>query len=170
MVALKDKQELIFVTQQLLARLLGVEDRTVRNWVSKKYFEVGKNGQINLDSALAWRLAELENKPSQKGLQSAKLKLIQSQARKSEAEAKLKELDYEERKGNLLDRDWVEKTQDTRSKIVSQRLLTTASTLSPQLAALTDAREISLLLKQEFSIILQELATNENPPHPDRLD
>lgn len=71
--------------------------------------------------------------------------------------AKLRRLDYETRSGKLIPADEVKARWFVIARQIRDRLLAIPSKLSPQLAALTDAREVRELLDTEITAILRAL-------------
>ncbi len=71
--------------------------------------------------------------------------------------AKLRRLDYETRSGKLIPADDVKAKWFVIARQIRDRLLAIPSKLSPQLAALTEAREVRELLDTEITAILRAL-------------
>lgn len=70
---------------------------------------------------------------------------------------KLRRLDYETRSGKLIPADEVKATWFVLGRQIRDKLLAIQAKLSPQLAALGDAREVRESLKDEITAILRAL-------------
>ena len=71
--------------------------------------------------------------------------------------AKLRRLDYETRSGKLIPADEVKAKWFVIARQIRDKLLAIPAKLSPQLAALADAREVRELLETEITAILRAL-------------
>lgn len=71
--------------------------------------------------------------------------------------AKLRRLDYETRSGKLISADEVKAKWFVLGRQIRDKLLAIPAKLSPQLAALGDAREVRELLEAEITAILRAL-------------
>jgi phage terminase Nu1 subunit (DNA packaging protein) len=71
--------------------------------------------------------------------------------------AKLRRLDYETRSGRLISADEVKSKWFVITRQIRDKFLSVPSKLSPQLAALNDAREVRELLDAEIESILRAL-------------
>lgn len=95
--------------------------------------------------------------------------IAKSQAKKEEFRAKLVELEYEERVGNLLRRDEIEKEWFRRGRQVRDAVLNVPARLAGILAAESDQQKVRDLLETELRQALESLA-NEDEPDDDRKD
>lgn len=87
--------------------------------------------------------------------------IAKSQAKKEEFRAKLVELEYEERVGNLLRRDETEKEWFRRGRQVRDAVLNVAARLDGILAAESDQRKVRDLLETELRQALESLASDD---------
>ncbi len=84
--------------------------------------------------------------------------LAHSRAIREAYQAKLARLDYEERVGTLVAKEKVRNAAMRKGQIVRDRLLAVPDRVASEIAAMTDPREITELLENEFRHALQELA------------
>jgi phage terminase Nu1 subunit (DNA packaging protein) len=91
------------VTVARLARLFGCSERQVQRFVTRDGMPRAKHGLYNFDACIRWRIAILENQLSQKAATPAEERNHdRERTRQISANADLKELKLQERRGELV--------------------------------------------------------------------
>ncbi len=132
-----------------VGRILGVSRQAVGHW-GKRGCPKNSNNTFDLSQVIQWReeqtRAELLNEKDSPALE-----------RKRQAEAGLKELDLEERLGQIVPLEEVEAGRVARVLVVKRALLGMPTQIASTLVGL-DARQISALLKERVRGIIAEFA------------
>lgn len=82
-------------------------------------------------------------------------------AKKESFAAHLKELEYGEESGRLLDRERVHKTAFEISRIVRNAIMKVPTRVAPLVAAEMDERAVKKILDEELMMALEQLADKE---------
>lgn len=149
------------VTQVEFARRVGVSEGAVRKAVKAGKIEVvkigNKNYVVNPDQAeKRWRYerGELESNSENTSSNSYAQANLMYKAYK----AQLAKLEYEERKGKLIERGRVKEALADACIVFRNRLLALARDLAPDLVGLENADEGQNLLEPRFREILDEFS------------
>ena len=129
-------------SQEKVARVMGVSDRTVRHWI-KDGMPVTPQGKYDLLEIRAWRT--LRNERNRKGSTGKKSDLDAWDAKFREYKARLAEIKLKQTLGALIPREIVERELIQISLSVKRNLLALPNQLAAALVGL-DARQISVLL------------------------
>lgn len=86
--------------------------------------------------------------------------IIEHQREREKWKAKLTELDYRERIGELIPADDVDKEWDSIARLVKDTLLNWPPRIAEQLARETDRRKVQDMLEQEIYNVLELLASS----------
>lgn len=167
------KASLDVLTAVEVAELLCVTEKTVRNWMNKNglpFNESSRGRTIAWSSALKWyvnyRISEVGNdgKKDVKSTPEA-APLIpfetyeQALARKTRAEADLKELQLGKERGQVAAIKDVELALSRSNKETQTRILAMPSRLATQLVGIDDRAEVFGILQRECNQLLSSLAT-----------
>lgn len=157
------------VTVVEMADLLGVTDRQVRNWIKDKGLPAKKMPGIQrLDgrAVIAWyvdfRLAENGNSGNLRGVSPAGEPLEtfdEALARKTRAEADLKELQLARERGEVAAILDVERVLASANKSIQTLMLALPSSLAPQLIGLADRAKIYAVIDRGVRATLGNLAS-----------
>ena len=119
-----------YFTKNELATIFGVSTTTVDNWLFKglpfeKKGTRGKSYKFSLPEVIEWRINTKKNQDV------ADLTLEDIRKRKELADAEMKELELEEKKGSLVPVEEVKKEASALAVIVGQRLYSIPSKIAP---------------------------------------
>ena len=152
-----------------MARLLSVTDRQVRNWIKDKGLPAKKMpGVQRLDGAavIAWyvdfRLTENGNSGNRAGADPSGEPLEtfdEALARKTRAEADLKELQLARERGEVAAISDVERVLASANKSIQTLMLALPSSLAPQLIGLVDRAKIYAVIDRGVRATLGNLAS-----------
>ena len=155
-----------------VADLLGVTEKTVRNWMNKgglPSIESGRGRVISWPAALKWyvnyRISESGNdgKATVKSEPEAPAVVPletyeQALARKTRAEADLKELQLGKERGQVAAIADVELALSRSNKETQTRILAVPSRLATQLVGIDERAEVFAILQRECNQLLSSLA------------
>lgn len=157
-----------FMFQREYATYKGVSVATVSEAVKKgkvvlqgKKIDVKKTDEIwqvktaNNDARSAEKSSgeEVEEKPNK--IHSATLTLQQARGQKEIYQAKIKELEYQEKTGVLISKDLAVKHAEKIAAIIRDRLRNIPQKIAAELAAETDIHAIELKLLEEIDLCLE---------------
>ena len=157
-----------------VAELLGVTEKSVRNWMNKNglQFVDGQRGRsLKWPDVLEWYVryrAETRTEAPEKtrvksgpdsGPELPPENYEAALARKTRAEADLKELDLAERRGQVAGISDVRKTLSTLARAIQSKILAMPARLTTRLAGAEDRSEVEAILKAECQIVCSELAS-----------
>jgi excisionase family DNA binding protein len=159
-----------------VAELLGVTDRWVRNWIKDKGLPVkGPAGSRTLDwpVTLKWYVAyQVEQNGGSGGTRKPGTDpngpevpledYEQALARKTRAEADLKELQLARERGEAASIADVEKALTSANAATKKLIQALPSVLSTQLLGVDDRSRIYAILERETNVLLGNLATVES--------
>ena len=140
----------ITVTSGDFASLFEVSRRTVESWKREGMPHL-KRGILLLEGVRWWRAERFKELD---GLKEARIK-------KERAKAKIAELDAAEREKSLIRREEAIQWVSLFLIEIKQAIWTLPRRFAAELAALTDDKEIELLLQREVRRILEILATGK---------
>ncbi len=155
-----------------VAELLGVTDKSVRNWMNKnglQSFESAKGRMLDWHMTLKWfvayRVSELGNDgkavknsasiPADDDSESYDDAL----ARKTRAEANLKELQLAKERGQVASITDVERAISISNKATQTQVLAVPSRLATRLLGIEDRGRMTTILEGEMRQLLTNLAT-----------
>ena len=155
-----------------VADLLGVTDKTVRNWMNTgglPFHDSGRMRLLNWHEALKWyvnyRITDSGNggnEPVKSGDDPAPVVPPENYeaalARKTRAEADLKELELSTRRGQVAAIGDVELALSRSNKETQTRILALPSRLAPQLVGRDEQTEVFGIIQLECNQILSSLA------------
>lgn len=155
-----------------VAELLGVTDKTVRNWMNSgglPFSDTGRGRVLNWHESLKWyvnyRIAESGNGGNEtvrNGDDPAPAVPLENYeaalARKTRAEADLKELELSTRRGQVAAIGDVELALSRSNKETQTRILALPSRLAPQLIGRDEQTEVFGIIQRECNQILSSLA------------
>ena len=140
-------------TQTIVATIFGVSPRAVRKWEIDKGCPRNADGTFNLRDVVAWwqteydeRLAALETDAQSDWLE-----------KKREYEAKLKELDLNERKRELIPAPFVRRGVATVIEAFKRNLLGQPTKLAATFASLDRPEDCQAELEREHRELLEDL-------------
>lgn len=165
-------RDLTSLTVVQVAKLLGVADRSVRNWMNNNGLQYSKSAKgrtldwhVTLKWFIAYRVAELGNDRNA-AKNSAQIPVDDDSesyedalARKTRAEANLKELQLAERRGQVASIEDVEKVVSASSVATRTQIEGLPSKLATQLVGLSEKSAVQKILSREMSQLLTNLAT-----------
>ena len=139
-------------TQEKLAKILGVSTRTVQYW-EKDGLPRTKQGFYDLKVVQEWRFSN-DKRAKKKGLQK-KEKDYEYEFRKYKA--KLAEMEYKEKKGQLMPVRDVEIDNVRKIIVIKQKFLALPKVIAPQVAGLR-VRKIEEVLRLRIEEIINDFA------------
>jgi len=152
-----------------MAELLGVTDRQVRNWIKDKGLPAQKMPGIQrLDgrAVIAWyvdfRVLETGNSGNLRAVSPSGEPLEtfdEALARKTRAEADLKELQLARERGEVVSIADIERVLGSANKSVQTLMLALPSSLAPQLQGLDDRGKIHAIIDRGVRSILGNIAS-----------
>ncbi len=133
-----------------IGKVFGVSRQAISSWHTRSDCPRNKDGKFDLCAVIKWR---------EESIRAEALGERDSPAleRKRESEAKLKELDLQERLGQIIPLAEVEAGRVARVLVVKRALLGMPTQIASTLVGL-DARQISALLKERVRDIVAEFA------------
>lgn len=154
------KLDLKRLTLQQTSALLCVSVRQINNLVNKGVIVKHGAGQRSFyvwgdvfDGYLADRLAQLHGR---NGKQDAD-NLSEAELRRTNADARLKELKADEMEGKLVDVAYVERTMAQINANVRARLLGLPAKLTPQLVGISSPAKAKAIIEKETNQTCEEL-------------
>jgi excisionase family DNA binding protein len=157
-----------------VAELLGVTDRMVRNWIKDKGLPSKadpRGATLDWPSTLEWYVTYRAtqkggnggNLPGGNGSGGAEIPPLedydQALARRTRAEADLKELQLARERGEVASIADVERVLATANKSIQQLILALPSSLTPQLIGLDDRQKVYTVLDRGVRSMLGNLAS-----------
>jgi hypothetical protein len=153
-------------------KFVGVSEKTVRNWMNNNglpFADTGRSRVIESVAAVKWYVAYCGTE-SGNGGNSVKNKAIETQpaisedygealARKTTAEADLKELQLAERRGQVASIEDVERVLSAAIIATKTQIEALPSKLANQLVGVPDRNTVQSLLAREMNQLLTNLAT-----------
>lgn len=153
----------IWVSSEYLAKRFGVNQRTIQRWGKESKINRGEESdQYDLISADDWVIADLQAKlesNKSKPTENIREALMIAQTRKFEAEAKLKELDYETRMNKLIEVEQAVQEIDDAFARVKAKLLALPDRLALELSSENTPEFVRNLLESVIREALAELHT-----------
>jgi phage terminase Nu1 subunit (DNA packaging protein) len=150
-----------YLTAKELGQILGVSGRTIETWADKEFLLRSNNRQgFDLVTGAGYRISDLTEKIEKaKNNSEDGKRLYVAQCRKTEAEASVKELELEEKKGNLIPiNEAVNEIKDAFVR-VRARMVAIPTRLAPELAGITDPQQVAARLQSVIDEALNELST-----------
>jgi hypothetical protein len=174
-------------TQRDLAKLQQVRDSTVTAW--KKRGKLAglirkKDGKINLEKAAEvlpgrispkqqqsinhrWNKTPQQKKPTAKEIKEIISKaeinldadLYEGQRLKTVYDAALKKLEYEEKIGNLIDKNKAKLAAAHAGRVIKENLSAIADRVAAICAAESDAFEIKKIIQKEVNFVLENISS-----------
>lgn len=165
-------RDLTALTVVQVAELLGVTDKSVRNWMNKnglQFVEAAKGRVLDWHTTLKWfvayRIAELGNDGNgSKNSASFPVDDVSESyedalARKTRAEANLKELQLAKERGQVASVADVERAISVATKATQTQVLAVPSRLATRLLGIEDRGRMTTILEGEMRQLLTNLAT-----------
>lgn len=149
-----------FVSGREAAEWLKMHTRTIEGWANNQKIQKGPEGYPLL-ACFSYALEQERERAKRKEKQeSGGDELREAQIRKTLAEAMIKELELEERKGQLIEiSEAIGEVKDAFARIKS-KLTAIPSRVALELSGLTNPKAISALLEEVIDEVLQELSTD----------
>lgn len=148
-------------SQEKVAKILGVSDRTVRHWI-KEGMPVTPQNQYDLIEIRSWRLLRDKRKKSK---ESKKKDAELWETKYREYKAKLAEITLKQKLGQLIPRAQVESQLVQVSLAIKRSLLALPRSVAPQLVGL-ETREIEVILsgriKEAINLIAEGKIFEQN--------
>lgn len=154
----------VWVSGDFLAQRFEVDQRTIQRWAKDGKIRRRNRDEFDIISADSWVISDLKQKLEKEQGTSESSRgrdaLVIAQTRKFEAEAKLKELEYEQRTSQLIEiSEAIGEVKDAFARIKS-KLTAIPSRVALELSGLTNPRAISALLEEVIDEVLDELSTD----------
>jgi phage terminase Nu1 subunit (DNA packaging protein) len=149
-----------YVSGREAAEWLKMHTRTIEGWANNQKIKKGPDGYPLL-ACFAYALEqERERAKRKEKAESGGDELREAQIRKTLAEAMIKELELEERKGQLIEiNEAIGEVKDAFARIKS-KLTAIPSRVALELSGLSNPKAISVLLEGVIDEVLQELSTD----------
>lgn len=150
------------VNQRELADILGVDPNTIRNWRGMGMPAVslagkkGESSQYDTEACILW----IRNRELGDGDGEVIDRKVE-EARLAKFKAAREELELQEKQGTLLSAAEVEETWTRILANFRAKLLALPSRLAPELADLTDPKEVQGFLKRAINETLEELSNTD---------
>lgn len=146
-------------TRADLARKLKKSRTYISQLVKKGVIKIGKDKKLDLKEAVqAYKNFVDPNYVDDNSTDRATSGFAKSRADKEKFAAKIAELDYLERTGELISRTVHEKQQFEAARACRDGLLSIPGRLSPELMGMTDRKEIERLLEAALIEALERLS------------
>jgi hypothetical protein len=145
------------ISRAEFARRRGFSKAYVSKLVSMGRLAIGADGRLDVEAAER-ALAETADPAASSALASAGTSYASARAERERWQARLAELDYRERAGELCQRAAVEGEARAVAGAVREAVLAVAERLAVKLAATADAADVVALLEGELSAALVALA------------
>lgn len=147
------------VNRVTLSLILGKNVSTIDSWVRQgmPYVEKGSKGidwLFDTSKVIKWRERKLREEDST----PERIELDEARRRKTAAEAGILEIELQQKRGEVIEREEVELGLSQAFITIKQRLRTIPERLIPQIIAETDERICSELLLSEIDDALLELS------------
>ena len=155
---MKQTEERGPVSKGMIAYLLDVDERTIDRAVVKGMPREGVGRKARYGkSAFAWFIADqLEQSGRNTPTQDA-ANIEEAELRRTNADARLKELKADEMEGKLVDVAYVERTQAQINANVRARLLALPAKLTPQLVGVNNPAKAKAIIEKETNQACEEL-------------
>ncbi len=152
-----------------VAELLDVTEKTIRNWMNANGLPFkqssGKGRTIDWSEALRWYI-DYRHEEGGRGRKSATLAPTEAQeetydqslARKTRAEADLKELQLAKARGEVAAISDVERVLAASNQSIQTQMLAVPSRVAPQILGLEDHGRAVAILESEMRQVLTNLA------------
>jgi len=142
----------------MICFLLDVDERTIDRYVVAGMPREGTGRKARYGpAAFAWFLAErLEQSGRNRPTEDAD-NLSEAELRRTNADARLKELKADEMEGKLVDVAYVERTQAQINANVRARLLALPAKLTPQLVGVSSPAKAKAIIEKETNQACEEL-------------
>jgi phage terminase Nu1 subunit (DNA packaging protein) len=146
------------VTKEAFCFLLGIQIRSADRYLAQGMPRIGVGRAARYGpEAFAWYFAEkLEQSGRNKPSEDAD-NLVEAELRRTNADARLKELKADEMEGKLVDIAYVERTQAQINSNVRTRLLALPSKLTPQLVGVNSPPKVKAIIERETNQVCEEL-------------
>ena len=154
------------------SQLLGVSEKTVRNWMNKSglpFSDAGRSRVLDWPSTFRWYLETQVTSSGKGGNQAVKSDPVsppddsetyeEALTRKTKAEANLKELQLAQRRGQVASIADVEKVLNASVKATQTQVLAVPSRLATRILGLEDHARAVSILDAEMRQLLTNLAT-----------
>ena len=155
-----------------VGKLFGVSEKTVRNWMNKNGLPFDASGRartIEWAKAFRWYLDTQVNSDGNGGNQASPLALVEDPgvsesyemalARKTRAEANLKELQLAKERGQVASIPDVERVLAGATKATQTQILALPSRLAPRMLGIEDHVRAVAIIQAETHQLLSNLAT-----------
>lgn len=155
-----------------VGNLLGVSDKTVRNWMNKSnlpFSDAGRARTIEWTKAFRWYLDTQVNSDGNGGNKTPDKVLVlvpedsetyeEALARKTRAEANLKELQLAKERGQVASVSDVERVLAASTKATQTQILALPSRLAPRMLGIEDHGRAVAIIQAEAHQLLSNLAT-----------
>ena len=139
----------IVETQKYVARAFAVSARTVRYWIEDG-MPVEEDGRFDLVRIQSWKFFKNEKKGNKDNGSGEKTNW---EAKEIEFKAKLKEIAYKEKMGQLIDRSIAEEALSEIIITAKRQFLSLPKQIAPQLVGL-DAQKIDEILDERLKEII----------------
>jgi terminase small subunit / prophage DNA-packing protein len=150
-------------------KFVGVSEKTVRNWMNNNglpFSEAGRGRVIESVAAVRWYVGYCHGSDGKSVKNSAPVPELEDSedygaalARKTRAEADLKELQLAERRGQVASIEDVEKVVTASSLATKTQIEGLPAKLATQLVGIDDRNTVQKLLAREMSQLLTNLAS-----------
>ena len=145
--------------------LPGATRKSVHNALNKGWIRKGRDGLIDRDKAdAAWAAQSRPRSDGQSagsvGAEVTEEQLNLHRARKEKALADKVELDVAVRRGELVERDRVERAWHDLGTLIRERLAALPARLAAQVAHVDDEHQVTLLMRVEVEAVLNELGAD----------
>jgi len=150
-------------------KFVGVSEKTVRNWMNNNglpFTDAGRSRVIDSVAAIKWYVSycggsggnSVKNHPLESQPEDAE-SYEDALARKTRAEADLKELQLAERRGAVASIEDVEKAVSAANIATRTQIEALPSKLATQLVGVEDRNTVQRVLQREMTQLLTNLAT-----------
>lgn len=143
-----------------VAKVVGVHYRTIENWKAQEKIE-SQGGKYGLLSAVKYRIEDLGSQLDEfeKNPKLAlNLQKLKHEVNKEEAIARIKNLEVEEKEGQLVRAEDVEQVWNDLIANCKAKFLALPTKVALQLSGISDPEEIQSILKRLFDQALEELS------------
>jgi phage terminase Nu1 subunit (DNA packaging protein) len=156
---------------------VGKSWRTVYRWI-KEGLPVLPDGKFDLEQVDEWlRRRKGAGDPSRVNNEAGKSGSGKPESfddkdywdkESKKQQAKLRELDYRRRTGELIERSLIEAQQIERILVVKQGLRTMSRRMIPHLFACQSEREMAIILDKEINRLIEAFSRSYELPQPNR--
>jgi phage terminase Nu1 subunit (DNA packaging protein) len=154
------------VTKNRFANIIGVAPMTLDKFIREGMAGIVERGSkagrwtINTAAAINWLRRRDVQLNSTKGKESVSFDA--AKRRDKEAQAKVRELQYERLKGRTLYREEMELFLDGKFAVLRSHLMNISGRVSQAAAVTSDPAEIEELIKREIDVALQDIDQEES--------